>query len=84
MGGAWFMMALPDVHGPWRWALLAVEGVFLPWVVYSFVTEDPKVKAQREVEQRHRQIRALERELGFEPLDLDWPEPMLETRKEKN
>jgi len=44
----------------------------------SYIKGDPKEQEQRRVAKRHQGIRALEADLGMEPLDLDWPEGMVE------
>jgi hypothetical protein len=85
LGTTWFTTAhlwLPHTLG-WLLPYLSAEAVWLALGVWSFVTEDPKQRARRERKLRHQRIRELEKEAGMEPLDLDWPEPMLDAVKRR-
>lgn len=78
MGGAWFVIGsscLPDAPAV-QVPFLGVEGLWLIWVIYSFVTVDPKVKAKREQELRVRHIRAMEKAEGLKPLELAMDDPL--------
>lgn len=87
LGSTWFTTGylwIPHT-APWVLPFLSAEAVWLALGIRSFVTEDPRVKRQRELNRRHQRIRELEKEAGLDPLDLDWPEPMLDAvKKEKN
>jgi hypothetical protein len=62
--------------------------VWLVWAVASFLADGEFIgsgmsRAQKRRELWTRQVRELEKELGFEPLDMDWPEPLLDEIRER-
>jgi hypothetical protein len=58
--------------------IIVLMFVNLVFMMRSYIKGDPKEQEQRRVAKRHQGIRALEADLGMEPLDLDWPEGMVE------
>jgi hypothetical protein len=85
IGSSWFTIGWQWVPStaPWMTLQATAEGVWFALGAYSFITEDPKQKAKRERKLRHQRIRELEKEAGMEPLDLDWPEPVLDAVKRR-
>lgn len=57
----------------WRAPLCVAVFGWLGLVLHSVLTDDPQVKAKKLEEERVRHIRALEKELGFTPLELGDP-----------
>jgi hypothetical protein len=58
-------------------ALLLLNGILLLYRVLE-KDPDPEAEATRRRINRLTDIRKLEKDLGYEPLDLDWPEGLLE------
>lgn len=74
---------------PWVIGVFTVQMVWVGLGAYSYLTEDPKVKAEREKELAEKKradqvahIRELEKGLGFTPLELGEIEET-ETEKRK-
>lgn len=75
----------PAVAIPW----FSFQLVWIVWMIASVIAPGAHIGSGLTRRQKHRleveqRIRELEKESGYEPLDLEWPEGLLEElRKEK-
>lgn len=85
-----FLPALASPHFPGHPVFAAVcistDLVFLVWTIASYIATGDYIgsglsRKQKKAQLREKMIRELEKDNGYEPLDLDWPEGLIEEMK---
>jgi hypothetical protein len=87
MPAVWASLAAPHLHNnlPLTIAYATGVGVMVPWILWSVLTVDPEIKRQQQLEASRQKTLELEKELGYEPLNLHELDDILkEARKEES
>jgi hypothetical protein len=85
MPAAWSSLFTPHLHNN---PLLTIAyatgvGVMVPWIFWSVFTVDPETKRQRQLEASRQKTAELEKELGYEPLNLHELDDIIKPKKEE-
>jgi hypothetical protein len=97
LGSYWGTILLPkfETGGAWWIGALIYQLTIITWMIASFLADGDyigsgKSRAQKRRElqvQRIRELEEAERQArggeGFEPLDLEWPAPLLDEMRER-